>query len=223
MVGQGVAAGIEHESVLRDLGCRTVVDVGANRGQFALAARSCFPRAKIIAFEPLLVPAARFKAVFAHDANVLLHTVALGQEPFVGVMHVSRRDDSSSLLPISRLQEDRFPGTAQSDLVQVSVRRLSDLVTANEIAWPALLKLDVQGYELQALLGCTQLLPCFTYVYAECSYQELYTGQVLADELSAWLFEQGFAQVGVHNQCYDANGALVQADALFARTNAVPT
>ena len=49
-----VAAGVEHAVVLRQLaGCLTVVDIGANRGQFALAARQCFPAARIVSCEPL--------------------------------------------------------------------------------------------------------------------------------------------------------------------------
>ena len=49
-----VAAGVEHARVLRNLGpVGTVVDIGANRGQFALAARHCFADARIVSFEPL--------------------------------------------------------------------------------------------------------------------------------------------------------------------------
>ena len=51
-LSRGVAAGIEHTAVLRNLTCETVVDVGANRGQFALAARHYFPNAEIFSFEP---------------------------------------------------------------------------------------------------------------------------------------------------------------------------
>ena len=55
-----VAAGVEHAVVLRQLdSCRAVVDIGANRGQFALAVRHVFPDARIVAFEPLPGPAAR--------------------------------------------------------------------------------------------------------------------------------------------------------------------
>ena len=49
-----VAAGVEHAVVLRSLGpLSTVVDIGANRGQFALAARHCCPQGRIVSFEPL--------------------------------------------------------------------------------------------------------------------------------------------------------------------------
>ena len=44
---KGVAAGVEHERLLRFLNCRTIVDIGASRGQFALVARQCFPEVRI--------------------------------------------------------------------------------------------------------------------------------------------------------------------------------
>ena len=43
----GVVAGVEHTQVLYRLSCRTVIDIGANRGQFALVTRRCFPEAQI--------------------------------------------------------------------------------------------------------------------------------------------------------------------------------
>jgi hypothetical protein len=46
-----VLAGAEHRRIL-SAGFETVVDIGANRGQFALAARHCAPKARGIGFEP---------------------------------------------------------------------------------------------------------------------------------------------------------------------------
>ena len=40
----GVAAGVEYIGALQQRAVRTVVDIGANRGQFALIARHCFPQ-----------------------------------------------------------------------------------------------------------------------------------------------------------------------------------
>src|SRR4051812_7539188 len=74
----GVAAAIEHQQLLRTLDARTVLDIGANCGQFALATRACLPDARIHAFEPLPGPAEVFRKVFAGDANVALHEVAIG-------------------------------------------------------------------------------------------------------------------------------------------------
>ena len=212
-----VAAGVEHARVLSGLDCRTVVDIGANRGQFALVARQCQPHARIISFEPLPAAAAKFRAVFAGDDRVTLHEVAIGPAPGDAAIHVSRRDDSSSLLPITSTQVALFPGTGEVATATVRVAPLREFIPAADIEPPALIKLDVQGYELEALRGCEDLLDRFAYVYAECSFVELYAGQSLADEVNSWMRERGFKLHGEHNTVHDRGGRAIQADFLFAR------
>jgi FkbM family methyltransferase len=212
-----VLAGAEHRHVLRqDLA--TVVDIGANRGQFSLAVRRWAPDARVVAFEPLAVAAAKFRKVFQGDSRVVFHQAAIGPEVGEATIHVSAADDSSSLLPISGLQEKLFPGTGEVCTETIKVGRLVDFVSAKEIVRPALLKLDVQGFELEALRGCEDLLECFAYVYVECSFVELYQGQALAHEIIVWMNERGFALSGGYNMVYDGKGHAVQGDFLFIST-----
>ena len=210
-----VLAGVEHRSVLA-AELATVVDVGANRGQFALAVREWAPRARVFSFEPLPEPAALFRRVFAGDSQVTLHEAALGPERTTLTMHVSGRDDSSSLLPIAA-QSALFPGTGEVGLLEVPVARLADFLQAADLQPPALLKLDVQGFEYDALLGCASLLSCFRWIYCECSFVELYTGQKLAPAVIGLLAEHEFQLSGVHNPSYDGAGRTIQADLLFLR------
>ena len=212
-----VAAGVEHAQVLSGLDCRTVVDIGANRGQFALVARQCQPQARVISFEPLPAATVTFRAVFAGDDLVTLHETAIGPTPGDATLHISRRDDSSSLLPITSTQVALFHGTAEADTTTVRIAPLREFVPASDIRPPAFLKLDVQGFELEALRGCEDLLDRFAYVYAECSFVELYAGQALADEVIAWLRERGFKLRGVHNMDYDRGRRAIQADFLFVQ------
>lgn len=212
-----VAAGVEHERVLFGLDCRTVMDIGANRGQFALVARKCLPQARVISFEPLPSAAATFRAVFAGDDRVTLHEAAIGPTPGNATLHISGRDDSSSLLPITSTQAALFPGTAEIATATVRVVPLREFIPAADLQAPALLKLDVQGFELEALRGCEDMLDRFAYVYAECSFVELYAGQALADEVVAWLGARGFRLEGEHNTVHDRDGRAIQADFLFAR------
>lgn len=210
-----VGASIEHSSVLKHLRCHTVVDIGANRGQFALVARYCFPRAKIISFEPLPDPASIFEKVFCNYDDVILHNVAIGPISGQSIMHVSARDDSSSLLPISTLQEKIFPGTGEIGEVLVRTASLNECISEEDIVSPALLKLDVQGFEYDCLRGCESLLHKFEWVYCECSFVELYSGQKLAADVIAWLADKGFYIKGIYNTAYDSKGLAIQADFLF--------
>ena len=213
-----VAAGIEHKNILQSLNCQTVVDIGANKGQFSLVARQSFPEAKIIAFEPLAQPSEKFNKVFSKDKNIKFHNVAIGPKHEKTTIHISQSEDSSSLLPISKLQDQIFPGTKEVSTAIIEVAPLNHFVTENDIHSHALLKLDVQGFEIEALQGCESLLNLFDYVYCECSFVELYTGQKLACDVIDWLSTRGYKIKGMYNTSYDNNGLSIQADFLFVKT-----
>lgn len=217
----GVAMTVEHRPALADLALAriapaVVLDVGANKGQFTLLARTLFPEAPVIAFEPLPAPAARFRRLFAGDPLVRLVQAAVGPAEETRLMHLSARQDSSSLLPIGQRQVEIFPDTAETGRLAVTVAPLAVLLP-EPLPAPALLKLDVQGFELAALEGCAGRLAQVGWIYVECSYQELYEGQALAAEVEAWLAARGFLLEERHNLLSDGAGRPIQADLLFAR------
>lgn len=159
----GVAASIEHQKLIAILCPQSVVDIGANRGQFALLCRNLFPDIPIFSFEPLPEAAKTFRAVFRGDPKTRLFECAIGAEPGTGEIHVSKEDDSSSLLPITR-QAEFFPGTDEKETRKIVIKRLDGLLDETDLVQPALLKIDVQGYELEVLKGCGDLLEAFAYV-----------------------------------------------------------
>lgn len=214
----GVAAAIEHQKVLAQLTISMVVDVGANKGQFSLVAREQFKGAKIHAFEPMPNALKVFRQVFKNDKNLTIFPYALGDITHEMLMHISAREDSSSLLPITHLQNRVFPGTAEKMTLRVRSVRFQEAIDDLEIVEPALLKIDVQGYELQVLQGADQALSKFAYIYVECSFQELYENQALAAEVIHFLDLKGFSIQGVYNLTYDEFGQAVQGDFLFKKT-----
>lgn len=218
-----VAASTEHDNILADLEIDTVVDIGANRGQFALCARRHFPQAQIYSFEPLVKPATVWRKVFQGDSRARLFNKAIGAEPGAASMHVSRWDVSSSLLPFAQAQHDNFPLTEEITQETVTLARLSDCITAHEVAGTALLKLDVQGYELVALAGCAELMDKFRFVYVEASFVELYVGQALASEIVSHLLARGFRLVCVANLSSGRSTRPVQGDFLFERADSSAT
>jgi FkbM family methyltransferase len=209
-----VLAGNEHLAVLAP-DIRSVVDIGANRGQFALAVRAKFPTARIVSFEPLPEPAAVFRRIFAKDPRTQLIPCAIGARREKREMHVSARDDSSSLLPTTEMLSVHYPGTETIARAEVDVAPLDQFLTLDSLPRPSMLKIDVQGAEGETLRGCESLLPAFDYIYCECSFVQLYGGQLLAPEIAAWLLARGFDLVGTYHPDRDARGELLQADHLF--------
>jgi FkbM family methyltransferase len=212
-----VFASTEHDNVISELGLDTIVDIGANRGQFALCARRLYPMAKIFSFEPLRGPAATYSRTFRDDPLAQLINKAIAAQECSVEMHVSQWDVSSSLLPLAQAQHDNFPFTEVSRRETVSVDRLSNCISDSNVEGTALLKLDVQGYELSALQGCDNLLDRFNYVYVEASFIELYVGQALASDVIAYLFSKGFKLVCVANLSKGNAKRPIQADFLFSR------
>jgi len=212
----GVGAAIEHDAVLRARPLDLIVDIGANRGQFSLAARYFHPTARIIAFEPLASAAGVYRKIFASDALVELHETAVGPAAGTATMQRSGKEDSSSLLPIGQSMPELYPGTQAIGTEEVSIAPLADFLSDADLAARNLLKIDVQGYELEVLRSAESLLPHFDQIYLEASFIPFYEGQVMADELVAYLQAHGFKIAGIMNAtAHPASGLTVQADLLF--------
>jgi len=210
---KGIAPTIDHRDPLGNLQFATVLDVGANRGQFALFSLTTWPSAKLISFEPLPGPAGLLRQTFGDRIEVV--QAALSDEIGQAEMYVTEQDDSSSLLPIGTNQEQISGTKVASVETSVPLVTLDSVLSERALVGPMLLKIDVQGNELKALRGAIASLSKIDMIYCECSYRELYVGQALAAEIIDFLGQHGFEIAGVFNQVSTLNLGPVQADFLF--------
>lgn len=217
MLRHKVAAAIEHLEAIEHSAAATLIDIGANKGQFSLAFRAIRPEAPIIAFEPLDEAARVYEALFKGDARVTLHRVALADVEGEAEFHVTDRRDSSSLLKPGRGQSEAF-GVADELTITVPVRRLDSCVAFAGMARPIMVKIDVQGAELSVLKGC-RALEGADFLYVELSFVELYEGQALFRDVFDYLAGRGFTLAGVFNQVATERFGPTQADFLFKRAD----
>jgi FkbM family methyltransferase len=218
---QGVAAAVEHGDVgFCHSSFGSILDVGASRGQFALFARKRFPGAALYCFEPLPGPRAKLESLLGGSDALRVFPFALDLSDGQREFHVSRHDDSSSLLEISSRQVRAFQGTEEAQRIAVETARLDRVLTGEQLGRPALLKIDVQGNELAVLRGGEAVLEQIDEILVECSFVELYKGQALADDVICFLRERGFALRGVYSLLQDPDCGSLQADFLFVRTRA---
>lgn len=213
----GVAASLENLPALNGLKVATVIDVGANVGQFSLLMTALRPDAAVHAFEPLASSASVLSRLFVSNPRVRVHRCAVGAGNGEAILHISRRADNSSLLPIGAGQLRFAPGTDAVAAVPVPVRTLDSEIVAERLARPVLLKLDVQGGELAALEGAERLLSVVEHVYVEVSFAPLYDGQPLAAAIVGHLQARGFVLAGIGGCSYGQDGCIVQADLLLSR------
>ena len=201
---------------LRDAPPRVLYDLGGNRGQWTLLAKSIFPDAEVHAFEPLPEHCTDYSARTRALSSVHLHAVALGEAAASLELDVTTFSDSASLLtPTATMAEtyDVRPGRK----VRVPVVRLDDFVAAQKLSPPDLLKLDLQGYELHALRGAPDCLRHARAVVLELSFQEYYSGQPKPGALIAHLEQAGF-RLAAFAPDLPAGRPLEQVDALFLKT-----
>lgn len=207
---------IEHQFLFHEE-FDTVVDVGANKGQFSLIVREKNPASTIYAFEPQKKAATIFDRIFAGDDRVTLFRVAIGSETRTSIMNISHKDDSSSILGISNLQTEYYPSTYREGYEEIVETTLDSCISTEVIVGTSLLKIDVQGYELEVLKGSKTHLDKFNFIYCECSYLPLYEGQPLATEIIDFLRTHGYVVAGVYNTSFSASGIAIQSDILFCR------
>src|SRR5262245_58414070 len=79
---------------------RTIIDIGANKGQFTVAARNLLRPSVVHSFEPLPDAAGALRRNCARYPEVRVYELALGAESGTATMHVNSHSQSSSLLPI---------------------------------------------------------------------------------------------------------------------------
>lgn len=202
-------------------GCfASVVDVGANAGQFSLAMLREHPGVSILALEPLPDVAAALRANVARHPTVRVSECAAGAVGGSALMHRHVHTLSSSLLATTRAFETAFPESARqgpSRPVEVDVARLDDLVSPDELVGPTLLKLDVQGFEIEALKGAERLLSHCDWVLAEAAVERVYDGEPLFADLYDHLRSRGFAFDRPVDLLRGARGTVSQMDVLFRR------
>ena len=213
----GVAASVEHDQTMLSHDYRTILDVGANRGQFALVAARRFPDAALFCFEPLEQARAALRRALGAHANLRIIEVAAAAIAGESVFHVTRADDSSSLLPSTSLQVETFPGTQVVEEMVVATDRLDAVIATRDLVSPVLMKIDVQGTELEVLQGASGLLERVDTILVECSFVELYAGQSLAHDVITHVFGWGFRLASVVAPTTDGAGRVLQADLVFER------
>lgn len=214
-----VAASVEQHPLLAGLSVATVVDVGANRGQFSLLARHLWPLSVIHAFEPETTAAEAYARLMAGDAKASLTRTAIGDVDGRSTLFVAQSTDNSSLLASTDMQLEYGRGAKLDHMQEVSVARLDSLLGDRDFPLPALLKLDIQGGELAALHGAGDLLNRFTHILVEVSFAPLYQDQPLAGEVADFLQGRGFRLAGIGDPGRNGDGVCVQADFLFVRAS----
>jgi FkbM family methyltransferase len=196
----------------------SVLDVGANCGQFARAAAQCFPGVAIHAFEPLHCCQTSLCKLRDQFSQVQIHRIALGDETGTVEMFENDYPDSSSLLRMTERHKEYWPRTRNETIIHVPIQTLDGL--KSEIGGgPHFLKMDVQGYELHVLRGAEDTLRNTHVVMCEVLFEPFYDEQADFSEIHDFLRDRDFRFAEFVGECrMPPRGELAFADAVFVKS-----
>jgi FkbM family methyltransferase len=204
---------------LQERDIETVLDIGANVGQFATKINAILPKARIISFEPLS-NCYQELATKTATKNVSAFNFALGEEDGQVEINVSKHTPSSSLLDMAQLHKDVFSGTDYAGKETIKVRRLDDVVSELGDLGKFLVKIDVQGFEDRVIKGGMKTIQQAELIIIETSFKELYKGQLLFNGIYNLLNGLGFEFQGNMTQCFNkADGSILYAESIFSNNN----
>lgn len=195
----------------------TIIDVGANAGQFAIAASKIYSGVSIYSFEALPSLLSSLENNTKKISNIKIFNHALGDVK--GEIEFFQNDYSlaSSALEIHKNQTDLFPQTGGVKKIKIKSERLDDIINEMKLDSPVLLKLDVQGYEKKVLSGAVQSMKKIDYLLFETSFTPMYNSEPLFDEMNTFVKELGFEIVAPVGVFQSENMKILQMDILYKR------
>jgi FkbM family methyltransferase len=196
----------------------SIVDIGANRGDWSAAVSSVFPDAAYFLFEPVAQFDPMLESFVARHPRSRFWRAAVGSSEGVVEMDMIFTQDGKPTTG-STLQAARHDPAYRVQKTPVQVVTLDGLLASGGFpAPPDLVKIDVEGYEKDVLSGARQLLGRTEVFILECSLYRFWGTNLVFRETLALMQEYGYELydfAGFNRRPRD--GALGQTDAVFVR------
>ena len=196
-------------SWLRNMGFqpRSICDIGASDGRWTIDCLTVFPSARYLCVEPLAESRDALDALARANPNVSIYTGCLGARCGEAVLNAA--GFASSILP-------NWDGRSFGTPHRAEMTTLENLVERGSCLPPDLLKIEVQGYELEVLQGAERLLDSVPVIVAEVAYVPLHKGMPVFHEVVDYLARRGFALADVLSiSTRPLDGMAAQSDVLF--------
>ena len=198
----------------------TVLDIGANIGQFAMELRESGYNGRIISFEPLSEAYSHLLINSKNDSNwIIAPRMAIGNEEGKKTINISGNSYSSSILKMTGTHIKGAPDSAYIDSEEIYINKLDNIwKTFLKNEDNIFIKIDVQGYESQVLEGATNILPKIKGIQIELSLVPLYENQLLFRDMLDYITNLGFEFCDILPGFRDRqSGKLLQFDGIFFR------
>ena len=189
-----------------------IFDIGGSDGSWTRKVQSVFPSTQFHLFEPLADIAgaytANLESFVSANSNVHLHKVAVGRENG-SLLFNHREENPSASTAIEVGNKSRY------QQVEVPLVTLDSLI-GTKTPVPNMLKIDIQGGELNVLRGCVSNLASIEVLLLETWLSRGYGQSTpMIHELMNFLLPFGFFMFDVGDCWRNANGSLISQDFYF--------
>ena len=209
-----IAANVELENLVKNLDFETVIDIGSNKGQFVLLIEKLFNNKVIYSFEPIYEAIKKQKKFFKYKKNLFFYNIGLGNEKSKKIINITNRIDSSSFLKVNQ-NEYKNDDYIIKEEREISMNTLDEVMINEKIKEPILIKIDVQGFELEVLKGGVNFLKKTKFIIIEVSDKEIYKNQSTQIEVKNFLNRNGFEALKENLPTKIKNIDSYQKDILF--------
>jgi FkbM family methyltransferase len=185
---------------------RGIIHIGAYEGK-DLKRYPAPDTAKILLIEANPKAVEHLQANFADKPNIIISQTAIANHNTPVTLNLTSIESNSSIFPLSGYREI-YPNLKVTQEITLESRSLDTLLSELNLR-PVdfnFLYLDIQGAELLALQGAPQLLKHIEAIYTTVSYEELFEGGSLIDEVDAFLAEHHFVRIAEANPYHPSWG-----------------
>ena len=206
--------------VIRSGGVDCVVDAGANTGQYARSLRRAGYRGRIISFEPVRAAYDQLARSARDDPEWVVRHEGLGSSDDTATIH-TMDGTMSSLLEASEFGRSWSEGLQGMGAEQVVVRRLDSVLPGLLGDLPegrVLLKMDTQGYDLEAFAGASGVIDRVVALQTELACVPIYEGMTRLPAQIRIFEEAGFESAGMFPVSFDKDSVrVIEYDAVMVR------
>lgn len=207
------------QKILQNKKITTVIDVGANEGQFALELRALGFKGKILSFEPIQREFKKLEELSMHDPLWEVYNCAMGSQKGFLDLNVTDSTDFSSFLKPNKFSKDYYQDKVASIVTQkAEIRLLQDIITEKGLLKESiLLKTDTQGFDIEVLKGAGEYVSSLIKVIVvELSFKQIYEGMPSAIEMMAFMKDHGYGPSGFFPISRDKKTLeLIEMDGVF--------
>ncbi len=196
-------------------------DIGAHNGSWTYVMSQMNRELKhAVLFEPQTKCVQRLNDMVLPGVRKDIYPCGLGSEEALSA--IKGGTASASFLDASQLQCRYFPNSISSENEAASLRVLDRIYAEDKLPYPDVIKLDVQGFELNVLRGAVNVLAHAKYLVIELSMREFYQGQPPLWEVLQFLWQNNYSMVGRGFEWIsDGNPSeILQFDGIFMRSSA---